>query len=218
MSFTQANHVFASVDEQGLNTLLRAVFTARPHYLNYGSAPFVPVTTVNATNMQTIAFPGVPGGIPYQVEFAIPTIDLFPPDAAPSPLPPGPNQFTVRTTVRLTLGCMTWSATGNAAGLGQVSTTPVSFALDVWARGEIISQYFGPGTGFIMLQIDDVRMPDVLPTGLEAVLDCLIRMMLQAALSNLQLPFRVLSAGAFQLILQKGPLIDADQIEVWGDI
>ena len=91
MSFTQTNHVFASVDDQGLNTILRAVFTTRPHYLNYGSAPFVPVTTVNATNMQTIPFPGVPGGIPYQVEFTIPTIDLFPPDPAPSPLPPRPQ-------------------------------------------------------------------------------------------------------------------------------
>jgi hypothetical protein len=38
MSFAQTNHVFASVDEQGLNTILRTVFTTRPHELNYGSA------------------------------------------------------------------------------------------------------------------------------------------------------------------------------------
>jgi hypothetical protein len=113
---------------------------------------------------------------------------------------------------------MTWSTTGSATGVVQINLNPVSFELNVWARGEIISQYFGPGTGSIMFQVDDVRLPDVLPEGLETVLDWLIRMMLQAALSNLQLPFRVISAGAFQLILQRGPIIDADQIEVWGDI
>jgi hypothetical protein len=43
-------------------------------------------------------------------------------------------------------------------------------------------------------------------------------MMLNALLENVQLPFRVLSAGAFQLILEQGPTIDQDQVEVWGDI
>jgi hypothetical protein len=219
VSFTQANHVFASVDEAALNVLLHAVCTARPHYLNYGSALFVPVSTVSATNMDPIPFPGVPGGIQYQVEFAIPSIDLFPPDAAPSPLPPGPNQFTVKTTVTLTLGCLTWQITGgNRPVPPQVSVNPVQFALDVWARGAIVSQYFGPGTGFIVFRVDDVRMPDIRPAGLETVLDCLVRMMLQAALANLQLPLNVVSMGAFQLILQRGPVIDADQVEVWGDI
>jgi len=86
---------------------------------------------------------------------------------------------------------MTWSTTGSATGVVQINLKPVSFELNVWARGEIISQYFGPGTGSIMFQVDDVRLPDVLPEGLETVLHCLIRMMLQAPLSNLQLPFRV---------------------------
>ena len=63
MSLTQTNHVFASVGQAGINTFLKAVFTARPHYLNYGSPVFVPATTVNATNLQAINFPGVPGGI-----------------------------------------------------------------------------------------------------------------------------------------------------------
>ena len=53
---------------------------------------------------------------------------------------------------------------------------------------------------------------------LEMVVDCIIRMMLNALLENVQLPFHVLSAGAFQLILEQGPTIDQDQVEVWGDI
>lgn len=217
MSFTQTHHVFAGVQESGINTIFHAVFTARPHYLNYGSTPFVPASTVLATNVSTIAFPGIPGGIPYAVSFDIPTVDLFPPNG-PSPLPPGPNQFNVHTKVRLTVGCMHWSQNPAGTNEQKPSLVPVSVVLDAWALGEIDSTYFGPGTGFISFQVDAIRLPDVMPKGLEQVLDCVIRMMLQAVLSNVELPFKVLSAGAFQLILQQGPTIDNNQIEVWGDV
>jgi hypothetical protein len=40
MSLTEINHIFAGVDQPGINTFLRAVFAARPHYLNYGSSAF----------------------------------------------------------------------------------------------------------------------------------------------------------------------------------
>jgi hypothetical protein len=213
VSLTQMNHVFAAVDEKGINTFLKALFTARPHYLNYGSSTFVPVNTVAATNMPPIPFPGVPGGIQYAVGFAIPVLDLFPPDPTPSPLPPGPNQFNIHTKVTLTLGCFTWSA-GDKRGTGK----PLRTTLNLWARGQLISRYFGPGTGDISLEVDDVRMPDIKPESLENVLDCLIRMMLQAALQNVHLPFHALSAGAFQLILQRGPEISDDQVKVWGDV
>jgi hypothetical protein len=88
----------------------------------------------------------------------------------------------------------------------------------VWALGSIVSHYYGPGTGYITFQVLNVRIPAIRPEGLEVVLDCVIRMMLNALLENVQLPFRVLSAGAFQLILEQGPTIDQDQVEVWGDI
>jgi hypothetical protein len=211
VSLTQTNHVFASVTEQGLNTLLHATFTARPRYLNYGSSLFVKTTSVLATNMQPIPFPGVPGGIQWAVRFTIPTIDLFPPDAKSSTLPPGANQFTIKTSVTLTLGCMTFSAAPDNPTV-QVSVNPIAFSLDVWARGELAT------TNAVVLQIDQVRMPQVLPGGLEQVLDCLIRMILQAAVSDAALPLTAISVGAFQLILQRGPLIDADQAEAWGDI
>ncbi len=217
MSFTQTHHVFAGVQEQAVNTLLHAVFTARPHYLNYGSTPFVPVSTVDATNMSTIPFPGVPGGIPYAVRFEIPHVDLFPPDPGPAALSPGPNQLSIHTKVLLTLGCMHWSQS-QAGRDTQTTLAPVSVVLDVWALGEIDPHYFGPGTGFISFIVDQVLLPEVLPTGLREVLDCMIRMMLQAALSNVMLPFHVFSAGAFQLILQQGPVINDNQIEVWGDV
>lgn len=217
MSLTQTHHVFAGVAESGINTFLQALFTARPHYLNYGSPTFVPTSTVDATSISAIPFPGVPGGIQYAVSFSIPVVDLFPPDAGTlSPIPPGPNQLGLHTQVELILGCLTGS--GQSADGKQGQMEPIRCFLDVWALGEIIPHYFGPGTGFITFQVDDVRLPDVRPECLQGILDCLIRMMLNGALQSVQLPFHALSAGAFNLILEQGPEIDNDQVEVWGSI
>ena len=217
MSLTQTHHVFAGVAQSGINTFFKALFTTRPHYLNYGSPSFVPADTVSASTMPAIQFPGVPGGIQYAVSFSIPVVDLFPPDAGTtSPIPPGLNQFGLHTTVRITLGCMTWRGqAGNNDG-GQMM--PISATLDVWALGELVPHYFGPGTGFVSLQVDDVRIPAIQPKDFQAIIDCLIRMMLNGALEGVELPFHVLSAGAFNLILEQGPVIDNDQVEVWGSI
>lgn len=217
MSLTQTHHVFAGLEESGINTFLKALFTARPHYLHYGSSAFVPVSTVNATNMSPIPFPGVPGGIQYAVAFSIPVVDLFPPNAGSgSPIPPALNQFGLKTTVRLTLGCMTWSGDSKNERGGHLQ--PIFADLDVWARGDLIAHYFGPGTGYIGLEVLDIRIPAIQPKGFEAVIECLIRMMLSGALSGVQLPFHAISAGAFQLILEQGPSIDMDEVQAWGDI
>ena len=217
MSLTQNFHVFAGVAESGINTFLKDLFTTRPHYLNYGSPAFVPANTVNATSVAAIPFPGVPTGIQFAVSFGIPTVDLFPPDAGTlSPIPPGPNQLGLHTKVRLTVGCYTWNSDPGNDKRGQM--VPIFVDLDVWAFGQIVSHYFGPGTGFITFQLINVRIPGIKPEGLESVIDCIIRMMLNALLENVQLPFHVLSAGVFQLILEQGPTIDQDQVEVWGDI
>jgi hypothetical protein len=217
MSFTQTFHVFAGVAQSGINTFLRALFTTRPHYLNYGSPTFVPANTVNATTMPAISFPGVPGGIQYAVSFSIPTIDLFPPDSgSSSPLVPAINQFTLHTKVRIVIGCFTWISNKGNDERGKM--VPLVVELDVWALGALVSHYYGPGSGYVSLQVLGVRIPAIQPHPLEAVIDCLIRMMLNAALENVTLPFHVLSAGAFQLILESGPTIDKDMVEVWGDI
>jgi hypothetical protein len=217
MSLTQAFHVFAGVSQNGINTFLQSLFSTRPHYLNYGSPSFVAASTVNATTMPAISFPGVPSGIQYAVSFSIPTIDLFPPDAGSlSPIPPHANQFGLHTKVKLTIGCFTWIPNPGNDDRGRM--VPLSVELDVWALGALVSHYYGPGTGYISLQVLAVRIPEIQPHPLEAVIDCLIRMMLNAVLENVQLPFHALSAGAFQLILESGPTIDNDQVKVWGDI
>lgn len=220
MSLTQTNHIFAGVGQGGLNTLLQATFNARPHYLNYGSPVFVPVSTAGATSIPTIPFPGVPGGIQYAISFSNPQIDLFPPDAGTlSPIPPGPNQFGVHTTVRITIGCFTWNPQTDPNGREGGKMVPLTTKLDVWATGHLISRFFGaPGSGDISLSVDDIRIPEIKPNSLEQVIECLIRMMLRAALESVHLPITAFSAGAFKLILQRGPEISDDQVKIWGDI
>lgn len=215
MSLTEAQHVFAGVHEHGINTFLRAVFTARPHYLSYGTTPFVTASSAAATLVPTIAFPGVPGGIPYDIQFAIPTIDLFPADPDPDPIPPGIGQFTVHTAVRLTVGCMDWQPGGQDR---RPSLRPISTNLDVWARGHLFVFDFGGGNGVVGFDVEEIKIPDLRPASLEAVLECIIRMMLKAALHNVRLPFAALRMGAFNLVLDRGPEIADDQIKLWGHV
>lgn len=106
MSITEAEQVFGGVHEAGLNDLLRAFFTARPRHLHYGSPGFVPATSVAATRISTIPFPGVPGGMEWQVRLAVPEVDLFPQtDGLPPELAMGTGQVAVRTSVELCVGC-----------------------------------------------------------------------------------------------------------------
>jgi len=213
VSFTQAHHVFAGVSETGINTFLKAVCTARGHYLNYGSSAFVPATTSGATNMASIPFPGIPGGIQWAVSLSTPVLDLFPDSSGgTSPLPPVANGFNVHTKAAIQIGCATWQ------GKDRAQMTPLKTVLDVWALGEIVSHYSGPGTGFISLKVDSVRIPGIKPDSLDKVLECLLRMILAAALANLTLPFQAFSLGAFQLILEQGPEISDNQVKVWGNI
>jgi len=222
VSLTQVNHVFAGVHEHAINTFLQAFLTARPHYVNYGTSAFVPATTAAATNVAPINFPGIPGGVQYMVQFSIPVVDLFPPDGA-SPLPPGPGELNVKVNAKITLGCMKWDSRGSKDGRPNVSMSPLSTTLTVWALGKPDVRYFGPGNGDIGIQLEDVKIPALAcvkgePNSLEAIVECILRMVLQALLEQLRLPFHALTIGFVQLILQRGPQIDADQLELWGDI
>ena len=223
MSLTQANHVFAGVQEHAINTFLQAFLTARPHYINYGTSNFVPVTTTAATNVPSINFPGIPGGIQYMVNFSIPVVDLFPPDG-PSPLPPAPGELNLKVDARVTVSCMTWHSRGTGNdGKPSVFSVPLSTKFSIWAKGRPDVRYFGPGVGDIGFQLEDVKIPALAcvkgePDSFEVIVECILRMVLQAFLDQLRLPFQALTIGFFQLILQRGPEIDNDQIEVWGDI
>ena len=222
MSLTEANHVFAGVHEHGINEFLKAFLTARPHHINYGTSAFVPVTTALATNVATIAFPGIPGGIQYLVQFSIPVVDLFPPDGG-GPLPPGPGEFSIHVGARITVSCMKWTTSQNRDGKPNVSFTPLSTAIEIWAKGKPDVRYFGPGTGDIGFIVEEIKIPALAcvggkPDTFEAIVECVIRMVLQALLDGIRLPFSAMTIGFFTLILQRGPEISTDQVKVWGDI
>jgi hypothetical protein len=215
MSLTGTHHAFASIDEQGTNRALQAFFGARPHYLHYGSVPFVTASSTTVTQVPTIAFPGVPGGIPYAIDLTVPVVDLFPADAAlPPPLTIGPDQLSIATNVTITLGCITGAGDPKRGG----KVTPVRTALDVIAIANPVSQYFSPGVGYVSFHVDQVLVLDVAPPSLQAVLDCLLEMILNALLSGLQLPFNIIDAGFVKLILQAGPTVADNQIQMWGDV
>jgi hypothetical protein len=219
VSLTEVEHVFAGVHENGINDLLQAFFTARPRYLNYGSSAFVASTTVAATNMSAIAFPGIPGGIQYAVSLAIPKLDFHPDSSGgASPLPVGLGQFVMNTRVRLTVGCAKWVSRPNKDNPLGGSITSISTSLEVWVRGGLIATYSAPGSGEIGFQVDEVELVDVKPDSLESVMECVIRMIIQAVLSTVQLPIDALTAKIAPLILTRGPEIEDDQVKLYGDL
>jgi hypothetical protein len=221
LSHTEAQTVFAGVHENGINDFLRAFFTARRRHLAYGSPGFVPFTTATSTRIPAISFPGIPGGIQFMVGFGFPTIDLHPATGGGSaPLPPGPEQFTLKTTVILALGC----AQGGEQQLDPRETivgfptslglTPLYATIDVMARGTIITVEDSVG-----LNVTEVELFNVTPDALETLLECLIRMLLQAVISNIKIPLKALIAGAVpHLSLVRGPEIATDQVKLWGNV
>lgn len=215
MSLTQSFGVFGAVGQAGVNKALNAVFTVRPHYLHYGSPPFVSGSSVSVTAMSPIAFPGVPGGIPWAIDFTIPVVDLFPPDGPlPPPLTLNPNQLAVTTQVTITVGCLR----GDPKQDRHNALSPIATTLDVAAIAHPVGRYFSPGVGDVTLVVDQVAIAKVQPQSLAAVLDCLVRMLLNAALSQVHLPFDVIGGGFFKLILQAGPTVADNQIKMWGDV
>lgn len=223
MSLTQAQQVFASIHESALNDLLTAFFNARPRHLRYGSPVFVAATSVAATQMAAIAFPGLPGGIDWAVQFSRPRIDLYKQtDALPPQLTLPPGGFALRTDVELCVNCVhrrddrktdNHDKPDPKMG-GQVTCT----RLQVFATGHMDNWVDGSGNGEIRFRVDAVELVDITPDSLESVLECLIRMLLDAALSQVHLPLQALRAGAFHLIVTQGPLIDDDHVLARGNV
>ena len=214
MSLTQAETVFGSVHEQGLNDLLRAFFTARPRHLNYGTPFFVPVTTAAATSITPPVIPGV-GSPQFAILFTIPTVDIHPDSSGgASALIPGPGQFVVQTTVTLALLC---GGIPTTTGTAPIPGELLQAQLTVFALCHPVVVNSAPGTGQIGVAVDQVEIVDIQPGGLESILECLILMVLQGALGAMRLPFNTITAGAFGLILLAGPLAEEDQVKVRGN-
>ena len=242
MSLTETSEVFVAVEESALNDLITAVCTTRPHLLHYGSPAFVPASSVTATQMAPIPFPGSPG-LQWSVELSIPELDLFDEDR---PLPPeltlGPGQFSLSTVVRLCVDC---AARGKGDPQGDDhhhdpqdprdpkddrgdkpwpddrdnwgrAKNPVCCRLGVHAVGHLVSTWVG-GKQAIGFAVDSVEIVDIEPNALESVLECLLLMILRSVLADLSLPVTALELDAFTLTPTVGPLIDVDRVLARGN-
>lgn len=225
MSLTQGAAVFGAIHEHALNDLLQAYFTARPRYRSFGSPAFTPATTVTSTRMDAIAFPGVPGGIQWRIEFEIPKLDLF---KQGMQLPPqialGAGQFALSTRVRLCILCSHRRDNRDRSDRPPKGERKPAVdgelcaELGVFAVGHLDAWSDASGNGEVRLRVDQVELVDIRPDRLESLLECLIRMVLDAALAEVVLPLQALRAGAFRLVVASGPAIDDDQIKVLGNL
>jgi hypothetical protein len=231
MSLTEVHDVFAAIHEDGLNDLLRRFFGTRPKYLNYGSPGFVAATTVNATQMPAIQFPGIPGGIDWSVRIDIPHVDAHPQSSAlPPELDPlGAQRLSVRTSVEICVNCVSRREDQprddrhhddddkfpDRPPRGDLR--PACFKVEVYAitRAERTSS---PDGDAVRLIVDAIEIVDLSPTELESVIECLLLQILRAVLASVRLPLTALRAGAFELVPTAGPEIENDQIEMYGAI
>jgi hypothetical protein len=181
--------------------------------------------------MPAIAFPGVPGGIQWRIRLTIPRVDLFKQTA---PLPPeltlSPGRFSVSLGVELCLDCRRLKIDPRPPR-GKPDERPsdarprderhrleelTCCKLELFAVGHIQHVLTTTGEDAIALAVDAVEIVDIAPKEVEAVLECLLFMILQAVLAEIRLPLRALRVGAFQLSLTQGPLIEDDQVKVRG--
>lgn len=238
MSLTEAEDVYAGVHETALNDLVTAFCLDRPRLLAYGSPGFVPFTTVNETRMDAIPFPGIPGGIEWQIRLDIPHVDLY---EQTDPLPPqltlDPGRFSIRIAVELCLDCRRLridprppKPPRGKEGRGRQDEPRDAPAEDrhpareltccklaVFVIGHLERVATGTGEDAITFAVDAVEIVDIAPDEVEQLLECLLFMILQAVLANFRLPLRALRVGAFQLAVVQGPLIEADQIKARGN-
>lgn len=236
MSLTEAQSVFAGVNETAINDVLTAFCTARPRYLAYGSPAFVPVTTIAETTMPSIGFPGVPGGINWRLRLSIPRIDLF---KQSMPLPPqltlNPGQFSAEITAELCIDCRRIKIDPKPPRPKERDERekdrdpkekddrhPISeltcFKLELFVIGHIEHVLASTGEDAVAFAVDAVEIVDITPDALESFLECLMFMILQAVLAGIRLPLPALRAGAFQLSIVTGPFIEDDQIKVRGNV
>lgn len=221
MSLTQTELLFGSINETAINDLLNAFFTARPRYLHYAtSAALLPPGTAFIT-VPPIAFPGIATGIQYGVSFSLPTLDINPDSSGGAdPIPPGASQFTIHTKMTLTVVCVERRPNIDIRTHVPFSFVPINTDLDVFARGHLILMGIGSGAGTIGFQIDDVELVDVKPDSLESVLECLAKMLIQAVLSNIQVPVENMLLGTipFPIHVIRGPLAETDQAKVFANL
>lgn len=233
MSFTDGEDVFVAIHEDGLNDLLLRFFTARPRYLNYGSSAFVSSTSVSATRIDAIAFPGIPGGIHWAVHLEIPRVDVHPQSAGlpPELEPLGAQRVSLATKVELCVDCGGRERKPDDEGRdgdgkehdhdhgerpGGGNLKPVCAGLEVFAIARVERTTMSGGAPAVRLIVDAIELVDIEPNALESVIECLLLKIIRAAIAEAILPLDAISAGTFTLTPTIGPDAQDDQLELAG--
>ena len=207
MSLTQAEHLFGGFHELGINDLLKAVFLARPRYLNYMTHGWLSSSTPMTTSISSIPLSIPPLGtvmVDFQVLITpMPKVDINP-GGTPAHLP-GVGEFVIKTGVTL-----------SQVKFGSI-TLPGYLSFDVYAFCTPVVTNSSPGTGQIGINLNKVEI-DGLPSGLlGGIISSLILLLLQGVFANVHIPFNTITAGAFGLILLVGPTAETDQFKVRGN-
>jgi hypothetical protein len=216
MSLTQTHHLFGGISETGIDHFLDVFFTARPHLLAYGS-PYFAANQNLVTLIDTSSLPVFLSGLQFLLKFAIPQVDITPPNTAGELLPPGTDQFTVFTAARILFLC---GMPSNPTRGGDTNKGGhlIELELKLAALCEPRVVDATPGTGTIGIDLVELEITGVAPPGLEQILECILTAVLRWALAQVILPFHVFTLDGVSLTLQQGPLAVDNQIEVRGDI
>jgi hypothetical protein len=193
MSFTKAEHLFAGLNETGLNDLLKAFFTARPRHLHYATAPPLPTgsTTNWSQTVLTWTFPHV------KIDFTIPTADVHPTSSGVT----SPGELAVRTTMT-----------------GQAGVNP--FYVPVSSQVLGICEFIvvnNSGVGYIKIKVKSVTLtPDPIIWGNKHLSDFMVPV-LQKIIEDAKFDLNHIIFLSFDIFLQVGPLADHHQLELRGD-
>ncbi len=175
MSLTESQELFAAVHEKAINTFFTAFFTARPRFLHIGTPFFVSSTSVNHTQVDAI---DLAGGIHFQILLKQPVVDLHPP-SGDSLLPPGPNQFSLATTAKLSVLCV--NVGNDKEPRGETKTTEI----EICATGHIERV-----SNKIQLVVDELEIKDIKPDSLEDIIECIMQAVINDALAIIQIPYQ----------------------------
>jgi hypothetical protein len=214
MSLTQTHHVFGGISETGIDHFLRVFFTARPHLLAYGTSYYA-ANQNQVTLVDTSSLPSFLSGLQCLIRFAIPGVDITPPNSATELLPPGTDQFTAYTEVLISFLCGPASRDGQG-GRGDTHEIDVKFAVAALCTPVVLDST--PGSGTIGVSLIKLELTGIAPPGLEQIVECILTAVLRWALAQVVIPFNVFTLHGVSLTLQQGPLAADNEIEVRGDI
>ncbi len=202
---TNRHSVFAALSETGMNKLMYKVSVSRPSHFVFGTPRFVPVGSTSGTSVPNI--PGYPL-LDFMITLLPPIVDFFPqtpliislPNPNPAPNPPlilGQNHFLTMLNVTI-----------NFSGFPFPPVQVYAFGTSV-LNGPHLNQ-------FITFVVDRAYCTD--PGLVGTLINTSGAGILTTFLSNFPIRVPQMSLGAFSLALADGPLIENNQVEVWGDI